>query len=164
MIVSLIVAMAKDRAIGKNNNLLWHLADDLKNFKKCTLNKPIIMGRKTFESIGRALPKRENIVLTKNKNFKADGITVFYDLESALSYCKNKGEQEAVIIGGSYIYELSFPYISQMYITYVDAQFKDADTFFPKFDFSNFEILSSYSKSKDENNDFSWRFEHLKKY
>lgn len=155
MILSLIVAISKNYAIGKDNKLLWHLSDDLKNFKNVTLNKPIVMGRKTYESIGRPLPKRENVIITRNQAYKVDGASVYNNPTDAIRSVAH--EDEVVIIGGANIYSEFIDKVDKMYITYVDCEL-EADTFFPEFDKSKFKLESSYNHPKDEKNEYSWTF------
>jgi len=155
MKISLIVAMDKNNGIGRDNKLLWHLSDDLKNFKRITMNKPIIMGRKTYESIGRPLPKRENIVISRDKNLKIEGVNVYNSIDHALESCKNF--EEVVIIGGGKIYEQVIPRVDKMYITYVDCEL-EADTHFPNYNDSEFKLVDSYEHAKDDKNEYSWSF------
>lgn len=157
MIVSLMVAYSKNRVIGKDNKLLWRLSDDLKNFKRVTSNHHIIMGRKTYESIGRALPNRTNVVISRNRDFKAPGCIVVDSLEKALELAKANGESEAIITGGSQIYELSINMIDRAYITQVDCEI-DGDAYFPEVDFSNWKVLESIHCDQNEKNEYSWDF------
>lgn len=157
MIVSLMVAYSKNRVIGKDNKLLWRLSDDLKNFKRITSNHHIIMGRKTYESIGRALPNRTNVVISRNRDFKAPGCLVVDSLEKALEIAKANGESEAIITGGSQIYELSINMIDRAYITQVDCEI-DGDAYFPEVDFSNWKVLESIHCDQNEKNEYSWDF------
>lgn len=128
----MIVAMAKNRMIGKDNQMPWHLPDDLKYFKAQTLNKPVIMGRKTFESIGaRPLPNRPNLVVSRNADFQADGIQVFDSVESAISAVRDA--DEVVIMGGAQIYAQWLEKVDRLLITEVDAA-PQGDAFFPAID------------------------------
>ncbi len=139
--------MGKNRAIGRNNKLLWNIPDDLKHFKKITTGHAVIMGRKTFESIGRQLPNRANIIITRDKNFKADGCVISHSLDEALDLAKQKNE-EIFIIGGGQIYEQALPHADKLYLTIVDDEPK-ADTFFP--DYSKFKnIISEENKECDK--------------
>ena len=131
MMISMIVALATNRVIGRDNDLPWHLPDDLRFFKRMTLGKPIIMGRKTFESIGRPLPKRHNIILTRNTDFTVDGCTVVHTADEALAAAGDVAE--VVIIGGAAIYELFLPHITKLYLTVVQAE-PEGDTLFPAID------------------------------
>lgn len=160
MKVSIIAAVAKNGAIGKNNDLIWHLPDDLKFFKKTTSGHPIIMGRKNYESIPekyRPLPNRKNIVLTHQKDYKAPGCEVVQSIEQAL---KNEaGQKEVFIIGGSQVYQLALDHnlVDQMYITEVHHAF-DADAFFPDFDKSEWkkEIIGEHPI--DEKHKYAFTF------
>ena len=131
--LSIIVAKAKNNAIGKNNQLLWHLSDDLKRFKKFTTGHTIIMGRKTFESLGRVLPNRKHIVFTQNPDFKVDdeNVEVVHSMLQIQEYIEN--DEEAFVIGGAVIYNLLMPYVKKMYVTEIDKEF-DGDVFFPRID------------------------------
>ena len=131
MITSLIVAMGKNRAIGKDNQMPWHLPADLKFFKATTMAKPIIMGRKTFESIGRPLPGRTNIVITRNHDWSADGVSVAYSVVRALKMAADENTEEAMIIGGAQIYTESLQYADRLYITEIDLD-PEGDAFFPE--------------------------------
>lgn len=130
MRISLIVAMAEDRAIGRDNQLLWHISDDLKRFKKITMGHPIIMGRKTYESIGKPLPGRQNIIITRNPDFAVEGATVCHNAESALASCQSN--EEVFVIGGAQIYQAFLPLAHRIYLTQVHATYPDADVFFPE--------------------------------
>ncbi|MBT5485373.1 MAG: type 3 dihydrofolate reductase [Gammaproteobacteria bacterium] len=137
MKISLVWAMAQNRIIGRNNNLPWHLPEDLKYFKRITLGKPVIMGRKTFESIGKPLPGRTNIVVTRNADFSAEGVKTVNSLSAAKALCESIGEidgiSEAMVIGGAEIYTQAMPVADRLYLTEVHANV-DGDTFFPEFD------------------------------
>ena len=137
MKISLIVAMAKNRVIGRNNKLPWHLSEDLKYFKRVTMGKPVIMGRKTFESIGRPLPGRANIVITRNKQYSAEGIKVVHTLEEAKALCESievvDGTEEAMIIGGAEIYKQAIETADRLYLTEVHADV-EGDAYFVEFD------------------------------
>ena len=144
---SIIVAIGKNREIGKKNKLLWHIPEDLKNFKKITTGKTVIMGRKTFESIGRPLPNRKNIVLSKNqKDVKEDknkekGIEIYQNLEDLIRDYKNS-QEEIFIIGGEQIYKefLQKEQISRLYISYIDFSDCEADAYFPEINYENWKI------------------------
>ncbi|MDO8643795.1 MAG: dihydrofolate reductase, partial [bacterium] len=120
--ISIIAAVAKNRIIGKNNQLPWHLPEDLKHFKEITMGHPILMGRKTFESIGHPLPGRENIVLTRDRSWKAEGVTVIHDFEAILK--QRVATEENFVIGGSKIYELALPYAQKLYLTLINKEFE----------------------------------------
>lgn len=129
MTVSIIVAKGKNNEIGKNNELLWHISADLKFFKATTMGKSIIMGRKTFQSLPRALPGRKNIVISRNASFEAPGATVVTDIEAAL---RESETEEVFIIGGESIYREFIPLADKLYITEVGFEDRDADAFFPE--------------------------------
>lgn len=129
MKISMIAAMAHDRVIGKENAMPWHLPADFAWFKQCTLGKPVVMGRKTFESIGRPLPGRHNIVITRNPEFHAEGITVVSDIEAAIQAAGDV--EEVMIIGGGSIYQACLPKANCLYLTFIDA-ILDGDTRFPE--------------------------------
>ncbi len=154
--LSIIVAMANNNAIGKNNNLLVYLPNDLKWFKKNTLNKTIIMGRKTYESLPKgALPKRTNIVLSKNKNFKAENCIVLNDFDDVFKYLQEK--KENFVIGGAEIYKKFLPKANKLYITKIYADF-DADVFFPEINFDDWKLIEKIENKADEKHKFNYDF------
>ena len=131
--MNIIVAVAKNNAIGKNNNLLWHIKEDLVYFKKTTLGATVVMGRKTFESIGKPLPGRRNVVVSKTMN-EIEGIEIFRSIDQALDSCSSN--EEVFIIGGGEIYKQSISLVQRIFLTIVDVNIPDADTFFPELDMS----------------------------
>ncbi|QIL91196.1 dihydrofolate reductase [Microbulbifer harenosus] len=135
--LAMIVAMARNRAIGRENTLPWRISGDLQFFKRTTLGKPVVMGRKTFESIGRPLPGRENIVITRNPDWRAPGVAVAASLEQALALAQQAavrdGAEEIMVIGGAEIYRQAMPLARRLYITEVDAEV-EGDAFFPVLD------------------------------
>lgn len=150
---SIIVAIGKNNEIGKKNKLIWHIPEDLKNFKKITTGKTVVMGRKTYESIGRALPNRKNIILTRNFNIKYDeNIEVYNDLENFIDKYKNNNE-EIFIIGGEEIYKefLKRDIVEKLYISHVDFQCEDADAYFLQIDYRKW-------KKQSENQYDNWKF------
>lgn len=155
MKITLIAAMAKNRAIGKNNQLLWHLSADLKHFKALTLGKPIIMGRKTFESIGKPLPGRKNIILTQQVDYHVDGCSVVNSISEALISAGDVSE--VMIIGGANIYELFLPQADYLYLTEVDVD-AIGDTYFPVFDLSVWQEISREMHSADDKNPYNYSF------
>jgi len=155
--IYIIVAIAKNNAIGKNGDLLWHLSDDLKRFKSITSGHTVIMGRKTFESFGsRALPKRRNIVITSNEKYKAENVEIVHSFQKAIDVCRN--EKEIFIIGGSQVYEEFLDVTDKLYLTIVDAVFEDADTFFPELNFNNWELVYNERVEASEKNDYAYNF------
>lgn len=144
--VSIIAAMsAQTRAIGKDNGLLWHIPDDLKHFKKVTSGHPIIMGAKTFESIGFPLPGRTNIVLTLDKDWARDGVVLCHSLEEALEKANAIDSEEIFIIGGGQIYTLALPFADRLYLTLVDDK-KEGDTYFP--DYSSLHLTETARENR----------------
>lgn len=153
-IISLIAAIDEDRGLGKNNELLCHLPADLKHFKKITLGKPIIMGHRTYLSIGKPLPGRLNIVLSR-KNIKIDGVIVLDSLEKAFDLTKD--ESEIMIIGGADIFQQSMPFADRVYLTLIHNHFS-ADVFFPVLDTKIWRFIELENKSSDEKNPYSMTF------
>ncbi|WP_439134606.1 dihydrofolate reductase [Pseudomaricurvus sp.] len=129
--LALIVAQAENRVIGLDNKMPWHLPEDLQYFKRVTLGKPIIMGRKTFESIGRPLPGRTNIVITRQKDWQADGVEVVSSLEVAIERAAEESPEEVMVIGGAQIYEAGLPLADRVYLTQIHQTF-EGDTWFPE--------------------------------
>lgn len=130
----MIAAIGKNRELGKGNDLLWRIPEDLKRFRSLTKGHPIIMGRKTYESIGRPLPERTNIVVTRDKDWSAEGVLPVASIDEAIQLAKIKpGNDEIFIIGGGQIYELGLPFADRLYLTLIE-DFKDADSFFPEYE------------------------------
>ena len=129
--ISIIVAMSKNRVIGVKNSLPWHISEDLKRFKRLTTGYPIIMARKTFESIGKPLPERRNIVISRNQNLKVQDVEVVKSIDDALKICSS--ENLIYIIGGEQIYNLAMPYANNIHLTEVNKEV-EGDAFFPEFD------------------------------
>ena len=155
MKLSLVVAMDKNRVIGIDGGLPWHLSSDLKYFRDITMGKPIIMGRKTHESIGRPLPGRRNIVVTRNENFDAEGCDVVTSLDAAMELVKEV--PEAMMIGGASLYLDTLPVADQLYMTEVHAEVK-GDTWFPEIDPEQWQELSRTAFSADERNEHDYSF------
>lgn len=158
--LSLIAAVDMALVIGVGGELPWHLPNDLQRFKQLTMGKPIIMGRKTFESIGRPLPGRKNIVLTKNIDFSVEGIECYSSLILALGALEN--EEEVFVIGGGMIYKEALPRVTTIYLTEVMTQL-DGDAYFPNFDLSEWKEVSSELRESDADHLYSYRFRHLEK-
>ena len=156
MIISLIVAKSKNNVIGKNNQLPWHLPADLKHFKDVTMGKPIIMGRKTFESIGKPLPGRRNIIITHNKNYTAEGCDVFHSIGDAFNAVKN--ETEVMIIGGANLYAQTIECASRLYLTEVDVEI-DGDAFFPSPEPTKWQLVSEQKCIIDQKNQYDYSFQ-----
>jgi dihydrofolate reductase len=144
MIVSIIVAVAENNVIGQGNRLIWHISEDLKRFKNLTTGHHIIMGRKTFESIGKALPNRTNVVISRNSNLLAPGYIVVDGLQKALDISKE--DTEVFIIGGGEIYKQALPLADKIYLTKVEAKF-EGDTFFPPINHDEW-LIESIDKIK----------------
>ena len=150
MSIKLICAISKNNVIGNENELPWNISEDLKRFKELTSNNWIVMGRKTFDSIGRPLPNRKNIVLSKNKNLKIDSVEVFNTPEDVIeSYKNNSDQKDLFIIGGTYIYELFLEYCEYLFITYVDKEYL-GDAFFPKINWDEWKLIGEETKFDDK--------------
>jgi len=155
-ILSMIVAHADNRIIGKDNDMPWHLPADLAYFKKTTLGKPIIMGRKTYESIGRPLPGRQNIVISRDESYQVDGVDSATSVEHALSLAGDV--EEVMVIGGGAIYAHCLPFAHRLYITHINANI-EGDTQFPEYDIENdWQLIQSNKLSADEKNSFALDF------
>ncbi len=163
MLTSMIVAMDKNNAIGKKNQLPWHLSDDLQMFKRVTSSHAILMGRRTFDSIGKVLPNRRNFILTRNKNLKIDGAHIIHSIDEAYEQCKSMGIEQLFIIGGGKIFLEFLPLADLLYISEVDADIKDADTFFPRIDFSQYYKIYTQSYSANDKNDYDFQLNILRK-
>ena len=157
MQVSLLAALDRNFAIGKHNALPWHLPDDLKRFKALTLGKPVLMGRKTAESLGRALPKRRNLVLTRSGRLPFEGMQAVASIEDALAVAARDGD-ELCVIGGGEVYALALPHAQRMHLTWVDAAVAGADAFFPRFDAGEWRELSREPHPADARNEFAFEF------
>lgn len=157
MTISMIWAMGKDQVIGLNGGMPWHLPRDLAFFKRMTLNKPILMGRKTWESFGsKPLPNRTHIVLTRDHSFKLsqeEGIVVHH-IEEALAYERG---QELMVIGGAQVYEQLLPKADRLYVTFIDHEF-EGDTFFPEVNWDEWKVIEEVPGITDEKNPYSYRF------
>lgn len=158
MIISIVVAISENNAIGKDNKLLWHLPNDLKHFKQITSGNTVIMGRKTFDSVGRPLPNRRNIIITRN-NKAIDGCEVVHSIEEALKLCVN--EIEVFIVGGAEIYKQSIDITDFIYLTEVHKTF-EADTFFPEIDKKKWTEIERKDYEADEKNKIPYSFITLK--
>jgi dihydrofolate reductase len=157
--ISLIVAKAQNDAIGKDNDLLWRIRDDLKRFKKLTSHHVVIHGRKSYESIGKPLPNRSNIVITRSKSYQAPGAFVCHTFDEALDLAKKLEHRgEIFVIGGAEIYRQSLPYVNRMYISEVKADFPDADVFFPKLNLEEWQCVERQEYQKSEFNEFDFDF------
>lgn len=155
--LSIIVAVAKDGVIGKDNKLIWHLPEDLKRFKRITTGKTIIMGRKTFESLGRVLPNRKHVILCNDvkMDIEDENVEILGDIKYLNKYIES--EEEHFIIGGATIYKLLMPYASKMYITHINQEF-EGDVYFPKIDEKDWEVVEREKGLKDEKNPFDYEY------
>jgi len=156
MTLSIIAAMDKNQLIGNQGDMPWRLPADLQHFKKITMGSPIIMGRKTFESLARPLPGRTNVILTKNRNYSAEGCLIVHSEAEILKKFLNK-EKEAFIIGGAEIYHLFLPYSNMLYLTMIDHEFS-GDTYFPDINWENWLKLSEEKGTTDSNNPYSYSY------
>lgn len=158
--ISLIAIIGKNNELGKNNTLVWNMPADLKYFRQITSGHPVIMGRKTFESIGHPMPKRKNIVITRDTNYKKEGIEVVHSLEEALKTAKAPlaENEEIFIIGGEEIFKKSMDIADRLYITHVDATDKDANVFFPEIIPIVWNEISHEEHKKDKDNPYDYTF------
>ncbi|WP_437922013.1 dihydrofolate reductase [Sphingobacterium sp. LRF_L2] len=151
-----IVAATNNNVIGKDNKMPWHLPDDFKYFKKNTIDHSVIMGRKTFDSLGKALPDRRNIVLTRDQEWAAEDVDVANSIQEILTYCRD--EREIFIIGGAKIYEQTLPMSEKVLLTRVDTSI-DGDAFYPELPLSEWKLVNSEHHPKDERHAYDFTFE-----
>jgi len=158
--IALVAALDRQRAIGKGNALPWHLPDDLKRFKALTLGKPLLMGRKTAESLGRALPGRRNLVLTRSGRAPFGGMDAVASLDAALAMIQGDGagDRELMVIGGGDVFALALPRATRMHLTHVDTIVADADAFFPAYEVSQWRVASRESHPADAKHAFAFEF------
>ena len=156
--ISLVVAAAENNVIGKDNKLLWHLPNDMKFFKNTTWGMPVIMGRKTFESLGKPLAGRTNIVMTRDKDWSAKGTQAVPNLEEALKVAAETDAKEAYIIGGGEIFKQSLPMANRIYLTRVHAS-PEGDAFFPSFRESEWNLLSQLDFAADAKHAYGYSFQ-----
>ncbi len=155
MKISVIVAMAANRAIGLDNQMPWHLSADLKKFKQITMGSPILMGRKTFESIGRPLPGRQNMIISRNTDYQQQGCDVFNSIDEAFAACQK--EDEIFVIGGATFYQAVLERADLLYLTEIHKTFH-ADTYFPEFDPADWREIAREDIDNDPAVDFSYSF------
>ena len=155
--LSIIVAKAKNNVIGKNNELIWKLPEDLKRFKQLTTGHTIIMGRKTFESLGRVLPNRKHIIFSQNPDFKVndENVEIVHSMLQIQGYIEDK--EEHFVIGGAMIYNLLLPYVTKMYVTQIDKEF-EGDAFFPRIDENTWEVVEKSEVMEDENSHLKYEY------
>lgn len=162
MIISAIVAMSRNRVIGKDNKIPWHLPADLKYFKKTTLNHHIILGRKCYESIGRPLPKRTNIIVTRNKKYEAEGCIIVGSIEEALEFSRNQAQAEVFIVGGGQIYKQSMELWDKLYLTEVAIE-AEGDIYFPEVIDEQWFVVSEELYVSDKKNPYDYIFKVYKR-
>ncbi len=151
--ISIIAALSENRALGKNGKLLWHIPQDMKRFKQLTIGHPVIMGRKTYESIGKPLPGRSNIVVTQNSSFTPPGCKIAHSLQEAINIASQQNTEEIFIIGGGNIYQQAIKLADKLYLTLVKGNF-EADTFFP--DYQEFKKIKSQKNYKDATYEYTF--------
>lgn len=155
--LSIIVAVAKNNVIGKDNQLIWHLPEDLKRFKKLTTNHTIIMGRKTFESLGRVLPNRKHVILCNDAemNVNDENVEILNDISKIKKYIDS--DEENFVIGGATIYKLLMPYTNKMYVTHINQDF-EGDVYFPEISENDWKVIEKEKGLKDEKNPFDYEY------
>lgn len=158
--VTIIAAVGRNRALGKDNDLIWHLPADLRRFKSLTRGHHVIMGRKTFESLGKPLPKRTNVIVSRNPDYRAEGCIVVNSLEKALEIAQS--DPNPFILGGAEIYRQALSFADHMDLTFVHEEF-EADAFFPEFDSEEWELMGREDFNKDDENPFDYSFVQYKK-
>jgi dihydrofolate reductase len=157
MKISLIAAATENNVIGKDNDLPWHLPDDMKFFVQTTKGHHILMGRKNLESFGKLLPRRTNIILTRDQSFNYEGAVIFHDLKEAFQFAEKNGEEELMVIGGGEIYKQALPHADRIYLTRIHTEL-EGDTFFPDFDHKKWKVVSKEYHPKDEKHQFDFTF------
>ena len=160
MIISFIVAIAEDNAMGRKNGLPWHLPEDFKFFKRTTMGKPILMGSKTFTSIGKPLPGRLNIVISGNKDLQLpEGVLLYNDVNAAIERMQQENADEGFIIGGGKVFEMTMPMADRMYITRVHTTVPDADTHFPEIDHTHWKLVWEEKHTADDKHAYDYTFQ-----
>lgn len=157
-VLTLIAALDRNHAIGRDNDLPWRLPDDLKRFKALTLGKPVLMGRRTAQSLGRALPGRRNLVLTRSGQVPFDGMEAVASIEDALRLANDDGARELCVIGGGEVYALCLPRAARLHLTHVDTAVDGADAFFPVFDHGEWKVVARESHAADVKHAFAFEF------
>lgn len=156
--VSLLVAASENHVIGKDNQLPWHLPNDLKYFKNLTWGMPIVMGRKTFESIGKPLPGRKSIVVTRNKDWSFPGVAVAHTIKDAVDQSESFGANEVFVIGGAHVFEAAFPLATRLYLTRIHQHF-NGDVFLPPINEKEWKLVKSHDHAPDEKNRYPHTYE-----
>jgi len=159
--IAFVVAFDRNRVMGKSGGLPWKLPDDLKHVRTLTVGKPLIMGRRTYASIGHPLPDRTNIVLTRDPSFAADGVLVARTPDEAIALAGDV--PETIVFGGAEVFKQFMPMVDRVYLTEVDADVKDGDTFFPSFGNIEFKVLETVPHAADERHPYSFRFVTLER-
>jgi dihydrofolate reductase len=155
--ISLIVAIARNRVIGRDNRLPWRLPADMAYFKQTTMGHPVVMGRKTYESIGKPLPGRRNIILTGDPDFRAEGCEVYHSVAAILELAKSDPSEETFIIGGDSVYSAFFPFAGKLYVTLIAQDF-EGDAFFPEIDPPKWRLVSQVKGETNEKNPYDYSF------
>ena len=164
MIISFIDAVSDNNALGRNNSLPWNLPEDLKFFKRTTMGKPVMMGRKTFESLGRPLPGRLNIVISRDKDLELpEGVLLYDNADAAIERLQQENTEEGFIIGGGTLFESAMPLAERMYITRVHANIPDADAFFPVIDHGHWKLVWDEQHEADEKHQYAYTFERYER-
>src|SRR5690625_2384575 len=159
MIISMVAAAGENNALGKDGKLLWHLPHDIKRFKKITMGNPVIMGRKTFETLPNPLPGRKNIIITKNKDYKAENCIIAHNLEEAIEKAKEVAQgNEICIVGGGEIYKQGLPFSNKIELTRIHHNFNDGDAFFPELDYKNWNLQSDFYHAKDIKHKYAFSY------
>ena len=157
MIISQIVAISQNRVIGKDNHLPWHMPDDLAYFFRMTIGRHIIIGRKNYEANGKALPNRINIVVTRKKDYIAPGCIVLYNINDAINYARERGEEEVFISGGSEIYKATLEITDRIYLTLIDAEV-EGDVYYPEMDMRKWQVVSEKKHKADLRNKYDYTY------
>ncbi len=157
MIISQIVAISQNRVIGKDNHLPWHMPDDLAYFFRMTRERYIIIGRKNYEANGKALPNRINIVVTRKKDYIAPGCIVLYNINDAINYARERGEEEVFISGGSEIYKATLEITDRIYLTLIDTEV-EGDVFYPELDMRKWQVVSAEKHKADLRNKYDYTY------
>lgn len=163
MIISFIVAADEHNAIGVNNQLPWHLPEDLKFFKRTTMGKPVLMGRKTFESLSRPLPGRLNVVISRNNIELPEGVLLYHSLQDGLDRLRQEPVEEAFVIGGGKVFEEALPYAGRIYLTRVHTIINEADAYFPQIDAGEWPLVWKEEHNADEKHKFAYTFQRYER-
>ncbi|MHC2993313.1 dihydrofolate reductase [Pontibacter sp. HJ8] len=160
--IAIVVAIADNHVIGKDNQLIWHLPADLRHFKQKTMGHPMIMGRKTFDSIGKPLPGRTTIIVTRQQNFEAAGCLVAHTVQEAIDMGRELDTEQVSIVGGAEIYKQAMPFVDTLYLTRVHHTF-EGDTYFPELPEKEWQQISAEHHESDEKNRYSYSFIELRR-